>query len=112
MVSRLKSKITSGIHCRPKATAKDVEEYIQQKLDYYVEIDLSGTELYGEWKADFINFTVSTFNKNRESAKNLRDFLRKNGLCVRKSRKAIAEELANNPEEGLNKTGNVRHGYG
>jgi hypothetical protein len=85
-----------------EATAKDVEEYIQLKLDDYVEIDLSGTELYGEWKADFINFTASTFSKNHESAKNLRDFLRKNGVYVRKSRKAIAEELVNalhNPEE-------------
>ena len=85
-----------------EATAKDVEEYIQRKLDDYVEIDLSGTELYGEWKADFINFTASTFSKNHESAKNLHDFLRKNGVYVRKSCKAIAEELMNalhSPEE-------------
>ena len=85
-----------------EATAKDVEGYIQRKLNDYVEIDLSGTELYEEWKADFINFTASTFSKNRESTKNLRDFLRKNGVYIRKSRKPIAGELANalhNPEE-------------
>jgi hypothetical protein len=84
-----------------EATAKEIEEYIQKNLDDYVEIGLSGTELYREWKADFINFTAPTFSKNCESARNLRDFLRKNGVYIRKSRRTIAIELANalnNPE--------------
>src|ERR1700744_6547476 len=85
-----------------EATAKDVEGYIQRKLNDYVEIDLSGTELYEEWKADFINFTASNFNKTRKPTKNLRHFLRKKGVYIRKSRKPIAAELAHalpTPEE-------------
>jgi hypothetical protein len=78
-----------------QATAQDVEEYIQQKIDDYTEIDLSGTELYNEWKADFINFTTATFNKDRDATRTLRNYLRKNGVYVPKSRRPIRRELEN-----------------
>ena len=57
------------------AIAEDLNKYIQQKINDYNEINLSGTELYNKWKADFINFTEAAFAKNRESLKILRDYL-------------------------------------
>jgi hypothetical protein len=98
-----------------QATAQDVEEYIQQKIDDYTEIDLSGTELYNEWKADFINFTTATFNKDRDATRTLRDCLRKNGVYVPKSRRPIGRELENTlieqgewPEQDKERTAWIR----
>jgi hypothetical protein len=45
------------------------------------------------WKGDFISFTAITFGKMREATKILRDFLRVNGVYIKKSRHLIADEL-------------------
>jgi hypothetical protein len=84
-----------------EATSEDVGEYIQRKIDDYIDIDLSGTELYDEWKAGFVNFTAATFGLNRNSAKQLRDLLRENGLYIRKGRNSAKEleSALSNPEE-------------
>ncbi len=82
-----------------QATAQDVDEYILQKINDYTEIDLSGTELYNEWKSDFINFTTATFNKDRDATRSLRDYLRQNGVYIPKSRRPISRELINTLNE-------------
>jgi hypothetical protein len=58
-----------------------------------VQIRQSMHELFDMWKGDFISFTAITFGKTREATKILRDFLRANGVYIKKTRRLIANEL-------------------
>jgi hypothetical protein len=75
------------------ATAKQVEEYIQARIEDYKEDNMNGDELFDMWKGDFASFTTVTFGKAREVTKILRDFLRANGVYIKKSGCLIADEL-------------------
>jgi hypothetical protein len=94
-----------------KATAKEVKKYIQQKLDDYVEINISGTELYGEWKATSRSQpSARTVNQQRTSATSFGKteyIFEKVARPSRKSSRTPFTTLKN----GLNRTRNVRHGY-
>ena len=75
------------------ATAKQVEEYIQARIDDYKEDDVTGDDLFDMWKGDFASFTTVTFGKAREVTKILRDFLRANGVYIKKSGCLITDKL-------------------
>jgi hypothetical protein len=75
------------------ASAKEVEDYIQAQIKDYKEDSMNGNELFDMWKVDFTSFTAITFGKTREATKILQDFLRANGVYIKKSRRIIADEL-------------------
>jgi len=75
------------------ASAKQVGDYIQARINDYKEDGMNGDELFDMWKGDFVSFTTTTFSKTKEATKALRDFLRANGVYIKKSRRLIAEEL-------------------
>jgi hypothetical protein len=91
-----KDKIENPIWNTEQATnasAKQVGEYIQARINDYEEDDISGDDLFDMWKGDFVGFITTTFSKTKEATKALRDFLRANGVYIKKSRRLIAEEL-------------------
>jgi hypothetical protein len=54
---------------------------------------MNDDELFDMWKGDFTSFTAIAFGKTREATKILRDFLRANGVYIKKSRCLIADKL-------------------
>ena len=75
------------------ASAKEVEDYIQARIEDYKEDNMNGDELFDMWKGDFTSFTAITFGKVREATKTLRDFLHANGIYIKKSRCIITDKL-------------------
>ncbi|KAI0991667.1 hypothetical protein K3495_g16520, partial [Podosphaera aphanis] len=68
------------------ASAGDITKYISDRLQEYEDDNLYGIELHGYFVADFCKFTAKDFKKTTESAKNLRDFLRKRNVFIQKNR--------------------------
>ncbi|RKF53599.1 hypothetical protein GcM3_217029, partial [Golovinomyces cichoracearum] len=75
------------------ATSEQIRQYIRLRQTDYEEWHIGDTELYDSYRIDFINFERHHFEKAKNETKLLRDFLRKNGVFVRKAGRLIAGEM-------------------
>lgn len=68
------------------ATASDMTDYINKRMEEYEDENLYGGELHGYFVADFNKFDEKAFKKATEPTKHLRDFFRKRNVFIHKSR--------------------------
>ncbi|TQS34478.1 hypothetical protein Golomagni_05136, partial [Golovinomyces magnicellulatus] len=93
------------------ATASDITDYINKRMEEYEDENLYGGELHGYFVADFNKFDVKAFKKTAEPTRYLRDFLRKRNVFIQKSRgqsipvaliDAVSNQWQSMPEDMIN----------
>jgi hypothetical protein len=75
------------------ATARDISDYIIDRINDYDDKRLKGIELFEYWRVDFENFTSTVYKKTTTKTKLLRDYLLDNGVWIPKNRRPIADNL-------------------
>jgi hypothetical protein len=75
------------------ATARDISDYITERINDYDEKQLKGIELFEYWQVDFENFNSTVYKKTTAKTKLLRDYLLENGVWIPKNRRPIADNL-------------------
>jgi hypothetical protein len=81
------------------ATARDINDYITDKINDYDDKGLKGIELFEYWQADFENFTSAVYKKTTTKTKLLGDYLLENGVWIPKNRRPIADNLVASTKE-------------
>ncbi|RKF80151.1 hypothetical protein GcM3_048038, partial [Golovinomyces cichoracearum] len=75
------------------STSTQIARYIEERIQVYVEDNISGRELHELWTLDFESFSSVEYKKTTAQTKALRDFLRSRNVFIPRKGHSIANEL-------------------
>ena len=87
----------------PKDVTDNVTSFIKKSLKTWVRFDVRDTELWDTFRYDFKGYKEDDFKQTSvQCQRKLREFLRKRGVWVEKSKLTIARSLYNTLHEDVN----------